>query len=253
MDIMTVTTDIVPGFDGAPLAVHRLGAGRPLLLFHGLMSSARVNWIKYGQAARLADAGFEAIMPDLRAHGHSAAPHDPAAYPPDVLVRDALAVIEALGLDDFDLAGFSLGARLSAMLLGQGVRPGKAILGGMGLDGLTHWARRRDFFLNAIARMDVATHGDPDFMAIQFMKTMKVDVAAVRLLIGGLGDFDAASLARIDLPVLVLCGVDDRDNGAPEALAERLSDARLATVPGGHMSCITHRDFGEAMVAFLTA
>ena len=28
-------------------------------------------------------------MPDWRAHGQSAAPHDPAAYPPNVLVRDA--------------------------------------------------------------------------------------------------------------------------------------------------------------------
>jgi pimeloyl-ACP methyl ester carboxylesterase len=35
-------------------------------------------------------------MPDLRAHGDSAEPHDPAAYPPGVLVRDVEAVVAGL-------------------------------------------------------------------------------------------------------------------------------------------------------------
>jgi pimeloyl-ACP methyl ester carboxylesterase len=37
-------------------------------------------------------------MPDLRAHGESAKPHDPAAYPPDILADDGFALIEHLGL-----------------------------------------------------------------------------------------------------------------------------------------------------------
>ena len=44
------------------------------------------------QRARLADAGFEAIMMDFRVHGDSDAPHDPACYPKGVLVRDAAAL-----------------------------------------------------------------------------------------------------------------------------------------------------------------
>jgi dolichol-phosphate mannosyltransferase len=36
-------------------------------------------------------------MPDLRAHGDSGKPHDPSAYPPDVLAQDAIALVEALG------------------------------------------------------------------------------------------------------------------------------------------------------------
>ena len=83
---MTLRTDIVEGLDGQPLAVHRLGAGRPVIALHGLFSDADTNWIKFGHARRLAEAGFEAIMPDLRAHGASAKPHDPSAYPRDVLV-----------------------------------------------------------------------------------------------------------------------------------------------------------------------
>ena len=80
-----VTTEFFPGFGGAQLALHRLGAGRPVVLLHGLFSSAEVNWIKFGTAAKLAEAGFECLMPDLRVHGQSAAPHDPAAYPQDEL------------------------------------------------------------------------------------------------------------------------------------------------------------------------
>ena len=91
-----------------------------------------MNWIKFGHAAALADAGFRVIMPDLRAHGESDAPHDPAAYPRDVLVRDIESLIAHLKLDDFDLGGFSLGARTTAKLLTNGVRPRRAIMAGMG-------------------------------------------------------------------------------------------------------------------------
>jgi hypothetical protein len=42
-------------------------------------------------------------------HGDSAKPHDAAAYPPDVLVDDGLALIVQLGLTDCDLGGYSLG------------------------------------------------------------------------------------------------------------------------------------------------
>src|SRR5688500_20252129 len=98
-------------FDGVELAVHRLGQGRPVLMLHGLFSSAEMNWIRFGHAQRLADAGFEAIMPDLRAHGESAKPHDPSAYPHDVLVRGVAAVGDGLGLAEFDLVGCSLGQR----------------------------------------------------------------------------------------------------------------------------------------------
>ena len=109
-----VTTEFFSGFGDARLALHRMGAGRPVVLLHGLFSSAEVNWIKFGTAAQLAALGFECLMPDLRVHGQSEAPHDPRAYPKDVLVRDAEALITYLGLADFDLVGFSLGSRTAA-------------------------------------------------------------------------------------------------------------------------------------------
>ena len=86
-------------FDGVELAWQDLGAGRALVLIHGLFSNAWTNWIRYGHAARLAEAGHRVIMPDLRGHGLSARPHDAAAYPPDVLARDGMALLAHLDLD----------------------------------------------------------------------------------------------------------------------------------------------------------
>src|SRR3546814_7290327 len=85
--------DWFAGQDGTRLCLHIIGEGRPLVLLHGLFSSAFVNWIKFGTAAHLAKAGFQVFMLDLRAHGESAAPHDPAAYPSDILVQDARALM----------------------------------------------------------------------------------------------------------------------------------------------------------------
>ena len=59
----------IESFDGTRLVIQRVGQGRPVLLLHGLFSNAHTNWIKFGHAAKLAEAGLEAIMPDLRAHG----------------------------------------------------------------------------------------------------------------------------------------------------------------------------------------
>ena len=100
--------------DGTRLAVHEVGEGRPLLLLHGFFSDAATNWTRYGHAALLAEAGYRVIMPDLRAHGESDKPHDPALYPKDILADDALAIVAHLGLIDYDLGGYSLGARTVA-------------------------------------------------------------------------------------------------------------------------------------------
>jgi len=212
-----------------------------------------MNWIKFGHAQKLADAGFEAIMPDLRAHGASAAPHDPSAYPDDVLVRDVVALIEHLGISEFDLVGFSLGARTAVRAVLAGLAPRRLALGGMGLEGLSGWINRAAFFIDAIDRFDDIGQGDPAFVAQQFMKSMKIDRVAARLLLQSVGDTDDGDLARLTMPTLVVCGEEDRDNGSPEALVDALPDARLVTVPGTHMSSVTKAELGSAIADFLTA
>ena len=241
------------GFDGAALAVHRLGEGRPVILLHGLFSDAQTNWLRFGHAQRLADAGFEVVMPDLRAHGQSAKPHEREAYPHDVLVRDAEALVEHLGLHDYDLGGFSLGARTAVRCVLAGLRPGKLVLGGMGLEGLAGWDRRAAFFIDAIDRFEEVKHGDPAFMAVAFMKTQKVDRVAARLLLQAVDDTTDEELAGVTMPTLVVCGEKDRDNGSPQKLVDALPNATLAETPGTHMSSVTEPALGEALVRFLTA
>lgn len=247
-----IATTFVPGFDGTPLAVHSVGQGRPVLLLHGLFSSAQMNWIRFGHARRLADAGLRAIMPDQRGHGQSAAPHDPACWPENVLARDVLAVAQALALADFDLVGFSLGARTALAAVVAGLAPGRLVLAGMGLESLDNWHARSAFFLDAIDRFDTVRPGDPAAFTVAFMKTMKIDRVAARLLLQAGGEIDRAALARATMPTLVLCGEDDRDNGSPHALAEALPDARLQLVPGNHMASVTRPELGAALVDFLT-
>lgn len=245
-------TERIASFDGTELAIQRLGQGHPVLLLHGLFSSAQMNWIRFGHAAKLAAAGFEAIMPDLRAHGESAAPHDPAAYPPGVLVRDVEEVIAGLGLAEFDLVGFSLGARTAAGAVVAGLQPRRLVLAGMGLEGLAGWDRRAAFFVDAIDRFAEVRQGDRAYMAVQFMKTMKVDRNAARLLLGAVTDLAAEDLARIAMPTLVLCGDKDDDNGSPQKLVDALPNARFEQVPGTHMSSVTEPALGEAIARFLT-
>lgn len=246
-----VRTEYLEGFGGTRLAVHRLGKGRPVLLLHGLFSSAQVNWIKFGHAAQLAAAGFEAIMPDLRAHGQSEAPQDPAAYPEDVLVKDALALVAALGLTDYDLGGFSLGARTAVRAVLAGLEPRRLVLGGMGIEGLGDWARRSAFFIGAIDRFDAIQRGDPEYVAQQFMKAQKVDRVAARLLLQSVDDTPPDALAALTMPTLVVCGAEDADNGSAPALADALPDGRYVAVPGTHMSSVTQKQLGEAIVGFL--
>ena len=248
-----ITTQTIAAPDGTNIAIHRMGAGRPVLMLHGLFSSAEMNWIKFGHAAKLAAAGFEAIMPDWRVHGDSDAPTDPALYTPGVLVRDAQHIVEVLGLDDYDLVGFSLGSRVSTSAVIAGLTPRRVVLGGMGIEGLTNWERRSAFFVDMIDRFDEIEHGDPAFFAKTFMKGQGIDRVAARLLLTqGVEDIEVEDLAKITMPVLVLIGAEDRDNGSPERLRDTLPDARVEEIPGNHMSCVTKPEMGRAIVDFLS-
>ena len=125
--------------DGVELAWREVGEGRPIILLHGLFSDSLVNWVKFGTAERIAREGFRVIMPDFRAHGLSGKPHEPEHYPQLILVRDLQDLIAHLGLSDFDLGGFSLGARTTIEAVLGGMRPRRAILAGTGLDVFTYW------------------------------------------------------------------------------------------------------------------
>jgi pimeloyl-ACP methyl ester carboxylesterase len=229
-----------------------VGEGRPVILLHGLFSSAQMNWIKFGHAARIAAAGFRVIMPDLRAHGLSGKLHGSEFYPKGILARDLRELVAHLQLEEFDLGGFSLGARTTVEAVGEGMRPRRAILGGAGLEGLRNWKRRKDFFVEAIAMFDTVKRGDPHWLSIQFMKSQHVDLVAAAQLLESFEDAFMDWLSAFTMPTLVVCGSEDDDNGSAEELANVLPDATFVEVPGTHMSSVTRPELGEAIVAFLS-
>ena len=251
--LMDVSIQHWTASDGVDLAYREMGEGRPVVLVHGLFSDAATNWIKFGAAEAIASRGFRVIMPDLRAHGLSGKPHDPACYPDGILGRDLEELIAHLRLDDFDLGGFSLGARTTVQAVGEGVKPRRAVLAGMGLEGLAGWLRRKDFFLDAIEVADTASRGDPHWLAIQFMKTMKIDREAAKLLLPTFTDAKDEWLVAFTMPTLVLCGTEDHDNGSAEKLAAALPNAECVGIPGTHMSSVTKPEFGSALADFLSA
>jgi pimeloyl-ACP methyl ester carboxylesterase len=238
--------------DGIQLAFHELGAGRPAILLHGLFSDANMNWIKFGHAERIAADGFRVIMPDLRAHGLSAKPHEPEHYPVGILARDLRELVAHLGLTEFDLGGFSLGSRTTVEGVGEGLKPRRAILGGAGLEGLRHWERRKNFFLEAIELFDRVPRGDPHWLSVQFMKSQKIDRVSAALLLQSFADAFLDWLQAFTMPTLVVCGSEDDDNGSAEELAAMLPNAVFREVPGTHMSSVTKPELGQAIAEFLS-
>ena len=238
-------------FDGIRLAWHEVGAGRPVVLIHGFMSDARTNWIRFGHADAIAARRFRVIMPDLRAHGDSDKPHDPAAYPRDALTRDGHALVAHLGLTDYDLGGYSLGARTVSRMLATGATPRRAIFSGMGLEGLTDTGRRAGHFRNILTNLGRHPRGSPEWLAEAFLKTSGGDPIALLGIIDTFADTSIAAIRAFDLPCAVVCGVEDQDNGSAPALADALPYGQYRAVPGGHMSAVTKPDLGLAIADVL--
>lgn len=248
---MTAPVHHYTAADGTDLAWHELGEGRPVVLLHGLFSDAFTNWLRYGHAAAIATRGFRVIMPDLRAHGQSGKPHDPAFYPPDILAGDGLALIASLGLADYALGGYSLGARTCVRMVVCGAAPEKLILGGMGLQGLHSTGTRAGHFKAILTGLGSFERGSPEWMAEAFLKTTGGDPEALLPLLDSFVDTPEEEIAKIAIPTLVLSGDEDRDNGSPQALAELLPNAEYVEVPGGHMSAVIKPELGRAMADFL--
>jgi pimeloyl-ACP methyl ester carboxylesterase len=251
-----ITTHRFTASDGVSLAWHELGAGegaRPVLLLHGLFSNSETNWLKFGHAEALAARGLRVIMMDLRGHGASGAPHDAAFYPPDVLARDGLELVAHLGLADYDLGGYSLGARTSARMVILGARPRRLIVSGMGLRGMLDVHRRAGHFRDILTGMGTHKRGSPQWLAEAFLKTTGGDPQAMLPLLGSFVDSSEEELRSIAMPVLVLSGAEDDDNGPAEALADLLPQGRYVEVPGNHMSAVTRPELGRAMADFLAS
>jgi pimeloyl-ACP methyl ester carboxylesterase len=241
------------GRDGAELACHETGSGRPLLLLHGFMGAGS-HMLSYGRTGVLAEQGYRLIAPDLRGHGDSARPHDPAAYPPDVLADDGLALVEQLGLGDgdYDLGGYSLGGRIVVRMLARGAKPGRAIVAGQGLakvsgpqdGGMSHRV------LTAVVEGAAIEPGTPDAQMAHWITEFGADPVALLHVLNSLVPTPEDALRRIAIPALVAIGEQDERSDA-DKLAVLLPGARFVRVPGDHGSAFAAPELTDAIAAFL--
>jgi pimeloyl-ACP methyl ester carboxylesterase len=241
----------VTAHDGAVLAFIEIGEGRPVILLHGFLSSAERNWIATGIADALVRAGRRVIAPDCRGHGRSAAPTDPAAWPPDVMAADVEALIGALGLADYDLVGYSMGARTAARLMVRGARPRRCVLGGLGLSGILEAGPRAEAFEDAIRHGGAAADPAMGRALRRLMSAQELKPAAMLGVLAAFAPTTREQLAAIPSPTLAILGLDDHDNGSVEALAEIMPACTPLRLAGDHGSVVGSEAFREAVVGFL--
>lgn len=246
-----MTAGRFPGRDGVELAYRELGQGRPLVLIHGYFSTGQVNWATYGHAARLAERGHRVILPDLRADGDSAKPHDPSAYPPDVLADDGFALLAHLGLDEYDLGGYSLGARTVVRMLARGATPGRAVVAGTGIEGIVATRGRGEHFRRILTQLGTFERGSAEWKAERFLRSVGGDPQALLRVLDTFVDTSREELARITTPVLVLVGAQDEDQRSADQLAAALPNAEYRTIPGDHMSAVAGQELGRAIAEYL--
>jgi pimeloyl-ACP methyl ester carboxylesterase len=92
-----------------------VGRGEPVVLIHGFSSSIEANW---GQT-RVIDAlarDYRVVAFDVRGHGKSDKPHDPASYGLNV-VEDVTRLMDHLHLAKAHIVGYSMGGAIAGKFI----------------------------------------------------------------------------------------------------------------------------------------
>ena len=103
--------------DGVRIYYQFEGNGEPLVLLHGL-SDSQWGLRALGYVEPLKER-FRVVLIDMRGHGYSDKPRDPAAYAPTLLAGDVLAVLDKLQIPQVHLFGYSLGGWIGLALAQQ--------------------------------------------------------------------------------------------------------------------------------------
>lgn len=120
-------------FDSNGVEIHYVvvGKGEPVILIHGLYSSARQNWALPGTVGQLAEH-YQVVAFDNRGHGQSDKPTAEGEYGLP-MVEDVVRLMDHLHLQEAHVVGYSLGGMITLKLLSQHPeRVSSAVLGGMG-------------------------------------------------------------------------------------------------------------------------
>ncbi|AEI38548.1 MAG: alpha/beta fold hydrolase [Zymomonas mobilis subsp. pomaceae] len=246
-----VTTTSFTTQDGIQLAWYEIGKGYPIILLHGLFSSAFMNWIRPGHADLLAQAGFRVIMPDLRGHGKSDRAKSDKDWPKDILIRDNADFIAALELKSFALGGYSLGARIATHLCLKGLQPEKLILAGMGLEGLTTATQNLDLFQNAIVPDNKFPVGSIERFIQNFFYQSGCNNQAMLYLLSSQSSVEKRMLTSLLIKTLVITGNKDYFNGSAADLVQTLPQAEALLILGDHMSAVMQPTLAEGIIHFI--
>ncbi|MCO7219349.1 alpha/beta fold hydrolase [Klenkia sp. PcliD-1-E] len=217
--------------------------GRPLVLVHGLGMSGR----SMVPALHLLGPGGRTLAPDLPGYGRTHGPGRTLGVPG---LADALCRwMDAVGLDEVDLVGHSLGAQVAAAAtLRRGGVAHLVLVGPTRDPSAPSWlhqawrllqdAPREDPRLLLVAVRDYLCAGPLTMLAVLRHALRRPEEQAVR---------------EVDVPALVLRG--DRDTVAGQAwcedLARRLPQGRLEVVPGPHGLVFSASEvFADAVTGF---
>jgi pimeloyl-ACP methyl ester carboxylesterase len=234
-------------FDGTRIHYDVLGQGKPVVLLHGFISNSE-SWKRADVRQALADAGFQVIMLDLRGNGLSDKPHTAEAYRDNAELKDVIGLMKHLGLTNYDVVGYSRGAILTAKLLTMDKQVHKAVMGGISVDfSDPNWYRRKNFH-EALTKP--GSH--PELQsAIDYAKKSGADTVVLARLQEFQPVTTPSELAKIKVPVLVVNGDKDTDNGDPQTLVSAIPGSRLVMVPGDHGGAMRTPEFAKAVVEFL--
>jgi pimeloyl-ACP methyl ester carboxylesterase len=252
--------------DGVKLAYETLGEGRDIVLVHGFGSSAAQNWRAPGWYDTLTAAGYRVTAMDCRGHGLSDKPHTTPGYGHDEMAEDVIAVMDAAGLTQSYLMGYSMGGFIAIhLLILHPERLRKLVIGGVGESYLDAPHNLRDRVADPKLREEIAaamTADDPASIASPTARAFRAfadqpgkdRLALAACMRAPARNLPREVLARSTRPVLVVCGQKDDLTGPPDGLAAAFADGRAVTVPRrDHMTAVGDKVYKEAVIGFLAA
>ncbi|HEX5586876.1 MAG TPA: alpha/beta fold hydrolase [Acidimicrobiia bacterium] len=242
------------GADGTSLYYDDQGEGTVVLLLHGFVGDVNIDWVRSGILDRLLDEGYRTVGYDARGHGLSDKPHDTEAYSGEVLARDAMALLDALGVASCFVVGFSMGARTALHLATLDERVQGVVALGVGENSL----RLAEGIPGGASMSDVLLTDDPDAIepaALRHYREMADAIRADRVALAALMSAPKPEIVdfvdQVSVPVLIVTGSEDVGAGSPDPLAARLADAEAVTTAGDHAGVKDQYATQQAIVEYL--
>src|SRR5579872_1929039 len=235
---MVKMPEFVTAPDGTALAFERHGEGPAIVLVHGFGSSRMQNWKSTGWYGGLAEAGFSIVAMDCRGHGESGKPHDPIAYGHDRMAEDVMVVMDACGLGQALILGYSMGGFIGLRLLAA--HPDRVIklaIAGVGanyLNGGITAPPARSVLADALLAEDKDSITDPRARTFRaFADQPGKDRLALAACMRAMSPhLPVEVLAQLPGPILVVDGSEDETAGRPEPLAAAFADGHAVTIAG---------------------